>query len=137
MQNNKNYNCTEEKTMENFKNNSVNNNIIYVRKDLTGIENHEDLYAEIVASRLYKNGIQLFLKLDNGTIFPTEKFSLELTEDNPLTNLMLEFGPIYEAPYFDIQSLVGRMIIFNCQNDGKRINITSMYPITDEWDDVV
>lgn len=113
------------------------NNIIYVRKDLTGIENQEDLYAEIVACRLFKNGIILFLKLDNGTIFPTEKFALELTEDNPLTNLMAEFGPIYEAPYFDVQSLVGRMIIFNCQNDGKKINITSMFPITDEWDDVV
>lgn len=122
----------------NFNNNeSVNNNIIYVRKDLTGIENQEDLHAVIVACRLYKNGVQLFLSLDNGTIFPTEKFSLELTEDNPLTNLMAEFGPIYEAPYFDVQSLVGRMIIFNCQNDGKRINTTAMYPITDEWDDVV
>lgn len=113
------------------------NNIIYVRKDLTGIESQTDLYAEIVACRLFKNGVILFLKLDNGTIFPTEKFPLELTEDNPLTNLMAEFGPIYEAPYFDVQSLVGRMIIFNCQNNGKRINITAMYPITDEWDDVV
>lgn len=123
---------------ENFNiNESVNNKIIYVRKDLTGIESQTDLYAEIAACRLFKNGIILFLKLDNGTIFPTEKFPLELTKDNPLTNLMLEFGPIYEAPYFDVQSLVGRMIIFNCQNDGKRINITSMYPITDEWDDVV
>ena len=125
--NNKNFNINE----------SVNNNIIYVRKDLTGIENQEDLYAEIVACRLFKNGIILFLKLDNGTIFPTEKFPLELTEDNPLTNLMLEFGPIYEAPYFDVQSLVGRMIIINCQNDGKRIKTTAMIPITDEWDDVV
>ena len=114
-----------------------NNRIIYVRKDLTGIESHEDLYAEIVASRLYKNGIQLFLKLDNETIFPTEKFSLELTEDNPLTNLMLEFGPTYEHPYFDVQSLVGRIIIFNCKNEGKQIKVTEMYPITDEWDDVV
>ncbi|MCI9146507.1 MAG: hypothetical protein HFJ97_09185 [Eubacterium sp.] len=119
-------------------NDSINNNkIIYVRKDLTGIESQTDLYAEIVACRLFKNGIILFLKLDNGTIFPTEKFPLELTEDNPLTNLMAEFGPIYEAPYFDVQSLVGRMIIFNCQNDGKKIIITSMFPITDEWDDVV
>ncbi len=118
-------------------NNSMENKIIFVRKDLTGIENQEDLYAEIVACRLFKNGIILFLKLDNGTIFPTEKFSLELTEDNPLTNLMLEFGPIYEAPYFDVQSLVGRMIIINCQNDEKRIKTTAMIPITDEWDDVV
>lgn len=113
------------------------NNVIFVRKDLTGIENQEDLHAVIVACRLYKNGVQLFLSLDNGTIFPTEKFSLELTEDNPLTNLMLEFGPIYEAPYFDVQSLVGRMIIFNCKNEGKQIKVTEMYPITDEWDDVV
>ena len=121
---------------QNF-NNEVKTNIIYVRKDLSGIESQTDLYAEIVASRLYKNGIQLFLKLDNGAIFPTEKFSLELTEDNPLTNLMAEFGPIYEAPYFDVQSLVGRMIIFNCKNEGKQIKVTEMYPITDEWDDVV
>lgn len=123
--------------MQNINKIENTNKIIYVRKDLTGIEHQTDLHAVIVACRLYKNGVQLFLSLDNGTIFPTEKFSLDLTEGNPLTNLMLEFGPIYEAPYFDVQSLVGRMIIFNCQNDGKRINITSMYPITDEWDDVV
>lgn len=128
---------TNNSFLEKKFNSKTVNNVIFVRKDLTGIENQEDLYAEIVACRLFKNGIILFLKLDNGTIFPTEKFSLELTEDNPLTNLMAEFGPIYEAPYFDVQSLVGRMIIFNCQNDGKKINITSMFPITDEWDDVV
>lgn len=111
--------------------------IIFVRKNLTGIESQTDLHAEIVACRLFKDGVKLFLSLDNGTIFPTEKFPLELTEDNPFTNLMLEFGPIYELPYFDVQSLVGRMIIFNCENQGKQIKVTAMYPITDEWDDVV
>lgn len=109
-----------------------NEKIMFVRKDLFRIKQKTDLYAEIVALRLFLDGIIFLLIINSSTISPTKKFSLEPNKNNPLTNLMLECRQTYESPFFNVQSLVGRMSIFNCKNDVKKIITTSMYPITDE-----
>ena len=124
--------------MTRFQNNEVSNlkKINYVRKDLSGLSYDEELICEIIACRLYQNGVQLFLALPNGSVYPTEIFSLELTDDNPFTNIMNGFGPREEAPLFDVQSLVGRQLMLTLQAvDGKR-KITDYQPLLDEWDDV-
>lgn len=124
--------------MKCFQNNEKSNlnKIDYVKKDLSGLDYDSILTSEIVATRLYQNGVQLFLTMPNGSIYPTEIFPLELTEDNPFTKIMEEFGPREEAPYFDVQSLVGRQLMLTLQVvDGKR-KITDYQPILDEWDDV-
>ena len=126
------------KIMSNFNSEDFNpQNIILVKKDLSSLEEREEIFGEIVASRLFEDGIQLFFLIENGTVFPTEKFSLDFTEDNPLTALIVEFGPTYEAPYFDVQSLVGRMVTFTYKKSGKQILIEKIFPIADEWDDVI
>lgn len=121
-----------------FQNNEEKNlkKINYVRKDLSGLSYNEDLIVEIIACRLYHHGVQLFLALPNGSVYPTEIFSLELTNDNPFTKIMDEFGPKEEAPFFDVQSLVGRQLMLTLQMvDGKK-EIVDFQPLLEEWDDV-
>lgn len=124
--------------MNRFQNNEEKNlkKINYVRKDLSGLSYNEDLIVEIIACRLYHHGVQLFLALPNGSVYPTEIFSLELTNDNPFTKIMDEFGPKEEAPFFDVQSLVGRQLMLTLQMvDGKK-EIVDFQPLLEEWDDV-
>lgn len=124
--------------MKRFPNNEEKNlkKINYVRKDLSGLSYNEDLIVEIIACRLYHYGVQLFLALPNGSVYPTEIFSLELTNDNPFTKIMDEFGPKEEAPFFDVQSLVGRQLMLTLQMvDGKK-EIVDFQPLLEEWDDV-
>ncbi len=124
--------------MNRFQNNEEKNlkKVNYVRKDLSGLSYNEDLIVEIIACRLYHHGVQLFLALPNGSVYPTEIFSLELTNDNPFTKIMDEFGPKEEAPFFDVQSLVGRQLMLTLQMvDGKK-EIVDFQPLLEEWDDV-
>lgn len=124
--------------MKRFQNTEEKNikKINYVRKNLSGLICGEEFICNIIACRLYNHGVQLFLALPNGSVYPTEIFPLKLTDDNPFTNIMNGFGPREESPLFDVQSLVGRQLMLTLQVvDGKK-EIADYQPILDEWDDV-